>query len=69
MAWSPEPKVAAARDFGKKFDADRVIIFYVQPNGRYGYASYGETKRLCDEAYRVAERLHDAVGRAFIDEH
>ena len=26
MAWNPGPEVSAARDFGKKFDADRVVM-------------------------------------------
>jgi hypothetical protein len=26
MAWNPDPKVAAAREFGKKFGKDVVII-------------------------------------------
>ena len=32
MAWNPSPEVAAARDFGKQFDADRVVIYYATPN-------------------------------------
>jgi hypothetical protein len=69
MAWNPEPKVAAARDFGKKFGADRVIIYYVQPDGKFGYASYGETKKLCAEAGRVAEKSFDDLGWLFAQEH
>jgi hypothetical protein len=62
MAWNPSPQVAVARDFGKKFGADRVIIYYALPDGRYGYASYGATKRLCDEAGRVAEETYESIG-------
>lgn len=61
MAWNPEPEVAVARDFGKRFNADRVVIVYTTKDGGIGYASYGETRALCaatkvlgDELYKTA---------------
>ena len=65
MAWNPSPQVAVARDFGVKFGANRVIIFYVTPDNRVGYASYGKTKHLCDEAKIVADRCFDAIEEEF----
>ncbi|KKU86992.1 MAG: hypothetical protein UY18_C0050G0020, partial [Microgenomates group bacterium GW2011_GWF2_47_9] len=29
MAWNPSPKVASAREYGKKFGADQVIIIAI----------------------------------------
>ncbi len=65
MAWNPSPQVAVARDFGKKFGADRVVIFYALPDGRVGYASYGETKALCDTAGEVADAVLDEISWEF----
>ena len=55
MAWNPSPQVAAARDYARKFGGNRVIILTVYRNGQVGYASYGETMALCDEARDLAE--------------
>ncbi len=65
MVWNPSPEVAAARHFGKKFGADRVIIFYTTPSGQFGYVSYGQTPALCGETRRVAETLYQKVGETF----
>ena len=56
MAWNPSPQVAVARDFGKTFKKDIVIVFSVDPEGRCGYASYGKTPVLCDLAGQLADR-------------
>ena len=63
MAWNPSPEVAAARDFGKKFDKKMVVIFHVNGKGEIGYASYGETKELCGAARQLADRIFDFVVR------
>ena len=55
MAWNPSPQVAAARDYARKFGGKQVIILTVYRTGQVGYASYGETKALCDEARDFAE--------------
>jgi len=62
MAWNPDPKVAAACDFGKKFGADRVIILFVMPDDEIGYASYGKTPALCAQARIIADDLFDEFG-------
>ena len=58
MAWNPSPEVAAARDFGKKFGADRVVIIYTKPGGQCGMASYGATKAICDAVKPIGVHLH-----------
>jgi hypothetical protein len=66
MAWNPSPKVAAARDFGKKFGADQVIIIAIDNKRETIEAiSYGETKRLCAETKPLADAAYQAVIDAF----
>jgi len=64
MARNPSPQVAAARDFGKAHNCKQVIIFFVQEDGRVGYASYGKNRALCDNARDIAENVWDAFERA-----
>jgi hypothetical protein len=62
MAWNPSPKVAAARDYGKKFGFDQVVVIGI--NNRRNImasASYGVTKKSCDEARILADAAYDAV--------
>ncbi len=69
MAWNPHPEVAAARDFGKKFGKDRVIIIHVNDaTGDMGYASYGRTRALCDDTKRLADATFEAVQKVMRDE-
>ena len=64
MAWNPSPEVAAARDFGEKFGDDQVIILRVNYTTRQmGYASWGKTRALCDDAERLAELAYESVHR------
>lgn len=65
MAWNPEPEVAAARDFGQRFGADQVVVFFTNPNGQVGYASYGKTRRLCDQARSAADEVFEGMAHAF----
>lgn len=58
MAWNPEPKVGAARDFGKKFGYEQVLIIGISRKGQgFGIVSYGETKKLCADAERMSGNL------------
>jgi len=55
MAWNPSPKVAAARDIGKKFGANKVIVIMLNERaGTIESVSYGETKTECTMAKRLA---------------
>jgi hypothetical protein len=68
MAWNPDSKVAAARDFGRRFGADRVIILFTTPDGQMGYASYGKTRELCDKTRRLANKCYFALAAAITKE-
>lgn len=60
MAFNTSPKVAIARDFAKKFNKKMVIIFSTDDDN-FEYASYGETKALCDEAKRLADAASEKI--------
>lgn len=64
MAWNRSPEVAVARDAGKKLGTlaggttDQCIIFYGTSDGRFGYASYGRTRDLCNDSKRLADAMY-----------
>lgn len=60
MAFNPDPEVAAARDIAKRFSKKQVIILMIDEE-MLTYASYGETKALCDAAKKIADVAFDAV--------
>lgn len=55
MAFNPSPKVADCRDIARKWNRQMVIIIGLNETGEYEWASYGETKQLCDSAKEFAE--------------
>lgn len=62
MAWNPSPEVAVARDFGKKFNYDKVIIIGVnEPDGKFQVVSYGETKQKCAETKKTADQVYNLI--------
>jgi hypothetical protein len=61
MAWNPSPEVAAARDIGKRFNKDIVIVLHIDGEGRVGYYSYGKTVQLCKVAKVFADEALEAV--------
>ena len=68
MPYNPSPQVALARDAARKLGAERAVIVYVLPDGRFGYASYGETAKLCSSARKLADCLYDAAERFLVEE-
>ena len=62
MAFNPSPKVAAAREIGKQFNAPVVIVLLVdQEAGILEYASYGETRVECNLGQELADVAFEAV--------
>lgn len=61
MAWNPSREVATVRDAAGKLGADRAVIVYTRPDGKFGYASFGSTRALCAEAKALAEDLWPAA--------
>lgn len=62
MAFNPSPKVAAARDYGRKFGQDVVIIItFSEGFSRYEIVSFGEDKKRCAQAKIIADELEKAV--------
>ena len=62
MAWNPSPQIAVARDFGNQFHFDQVIIIGIDNRRNImSSASYGKTKKSCDECKILADAAYDAV--------
>jgi hypothetical protein len=62
MAWNPSPKVADARELARKHGANKVIVLLVdERRGTLESISYGEDRRQCAEAKRLADAAYDAV--------
>lgn len=62
MTWSPEPEVAALRDYAVKFKQTKIILISVnEVTDKFGVISYGETKKKCSEAKKVSDKIYDLV--------
>lgn len=62
MAWNPSPKVADCREIARKWGVQQVIIIALDvPKNTIEYASFGETKALCDRTQKLAEAAYEAV--------
>jgi hypothetical protein len=62
MAFNPSPKVAAARDYGNKFDRDIVVIIsFNKKSSRYEIVSYGKTKEFCNKGEMIGNLLERAI--------
>jgi len=68
MTWNPAPEIAALRDFGKRFGADRAVIVYTKPSGEIGMASYGKTKVLCDRTKPIGNKLFEKAQELFAED-
>lgn len=66
MAWNPEPEVAAARDYGKKFNCDMVLIVGIR-EGEMEVTTYGKTKVECGAARVLGKVAFDAVHKHLTD--
>lgn len=68
MAWNPSPQVAAARDFGKKFSKEQVIILSIDLKANtLELSTYGETKYLCADAAQLGEYAYESIMRFMRD--
>ena len=56
----PHPDRDDARQIGKKYDEDQIVVIYVdRDDGTFGYASYGATSALCDKTKELADHLFE----------
>lgn len=63
----PHPDVDDARELGKQYGEDQVIVIYVdRDDGSFGYASYGRTSALCNKTKILADHLYDKVEKWLI---
>jgi hypothetical protein len=62
MARNDSTAVAAAREAAAKLGRPMVILLWIDPaKDEMGYASFGETRKLCDTAKTVADFAYEAV--------
>ena len=62
MAWDTSPKVATARDIGKSYGADKVIVLLIDEEaGTMEAISYGKNKAECAAAKRLSDIAYDAI--------
>lgn len=62
MAFNPDPKVSEARSLAAKYSKTRVIVIMVDDDaGTIEYASYGKTKKLCDDTKRLADAAYETI--------
>jgi len=54
-------QIHEARRLAKEAGADRLVIFYVTEDGKYGVTSYGRTKSLCAATRRWVDRKSAAT--------
>lgn len=63
------PEVDDARKLGKRDGLKRCIVFFVTDEGKYGYASWGRTKRLCDDTRDLADEMYETMGSGLARRH
>lgn len=60
--WRSDTYIQGAKAACRRASADAVVAIYVLDGGKnFAVASYGRTKRLCDAAAPVCDKLHDYV--------
>lgn len=52
----PDPSITDARCMARRYGKEVLVIFHFR-GGRFGYASYGENRALCDRAGEFAEAI------------
>ena len=61
MGWRDSPRIMAAKEIADRFKKRQVIIIMVDRQGAISYASYGTSKKLCDDATACAVKAIDAI--------
>jgi len=51
------PTTADAKRLATTHNLKRIIVFFEEIDGRFGYASYGRTKSLCQTTREIADGL------------
>lgn len=62
------PRISDASKLAKQHGLLRCIVFYTGADGRIGYASYGQTRALCESTRKVADAMWEQYEEAAADE-
>lgn len=57
MGWQNDPQITAARDYGKRFNWQAVIILSFDNSERYSLVTWGKDKKLCDATKKVGNSI------------
>jgi hypothetical protein len=70
MAWNPHPKVADCREIARRWGSKHLIIILAMDcdANTLEMATYGDTKKRCNEARRLGDEAYDAILDAFEDQ-
>lgn len=66
MNWKDNPEIMKAREYGKQFDRDMVIVLSRNADRQWVGVSYGKDKAHCDKAGLYMNRLLDEVSEGGI---
>ncbi|KKL93452.1 hypothetical protein LCGC14_1874510 [marine sediment metagenome] len=67
MSWQNTPSICAARDYGKKFKKDAVIILSFDKSERYELVTWGRDRKLCDATKKVGDTVISALQEGHIN--
>jgi len=59
---SDTPRAAEVKRLAQRHGLRRCVVLFETADGRPGYASYGQSKKLCDDTQIIADILFDVFG-------
>ena len=62
------PQIGDAKSLAKANQLRRCVILFETHNGRVGYASYGQTRALCQKTKHIMNALFDDLERRIFED-
>lgn len=60
MAWNSNPKVRKLQIYADEFRFKQAVVIGIKDKG-FEVISYGPTKKQCDKAKRLADRIYQEI--------
>lgn len=67
MAWNNEPTVRDLKPYADKHKYKAVVAVCFTGNGQFAINSYGQTRKLCDAAKEINNRLFEELSTGEIE--